>query len=532
MSKNVQDSDGKASRMFCPRCGQPIKEGHPFCSSCGYKIGAPRQAQGGAQNQAREFSPAASPNQPGQPHNAGQMGQQAGQPYNAGQAGQQYNAGQAGQQYNAGQAYPPEQYYGPDQPYAPGPYGGPDQQYQPDQYYGAGQQYAPDPQYQNSQPYDSQYSGGQPRKRRPRWALRIGIVVLLLVALVFAGTAIGIIPRFWKVFFPSGDKEATEKTWSAREGEGVTVPNEKFEGLGENSVRTTLENAGFNADAIKIEERYSFDVYGDDERDGLVDRVCIETAEGPELEAGETFKSDTPIVIVTLIAPSDSDMQNRTNDETNLEKRLKDDPKWFEGSWVGYELVTFNDDASWNNAKCNAGSDSSYFPRLEISNPNATSLTANVSAQALMHYHSNDQPRSYDSTVDQYEDIGRLAGESTFVMGYDTGKDGLYQGFDDIVYREGEDEVPHKVAITLEFCTRDMDMGDTLEEKADFMEDLLDDDFSKEFESIDEAMDAYGKALNDKHKVGFAVHILQSHNYSNIGETYMLERASETQSET
>ena len=49
--------------MFCPKCGAPIKDGHKFCTVCGFFVAGKQPAQKGAQTQAKGQAPANRPPQ-------------------------------------------------------------------------------------------------------------------------------------------------------------------------------------------------------------------------------------------------------------------------------------------------------------------------------------------------------------------------------------------------------------------------------------------------------------------------------------
>ena len=49
--------------MFCPKCGAPIKDGHKFCTACGFFVAGKQPAQKGAQTQAKGQAPANRPPQ-------------------------------------------------------------------------------------------------------------------------------------------------------------------------------------------------------------------------------------------------------------------------------------------------------------------------------------------------------------------------------------------------------------------------------------------------------------------------------------
>ncbi len=373
-----------------------------------------------------------------------------------------------------------------------------------------------------------------PRKRHVvRWVFATFVVVAIAA---FALAAVGVIPRFWTFVFPSGEsaKQAAHDQWEvADEESGIQVPDGDLTGVDPESVRRTLEEAGFTD--VEIEWRYAFDVYGDEERDGRVDRTVVK--DGTDLEVGEHLKESTPIIITALRAPSKDGVHDRMGDATNIQTRLSDDPTWFDGTWRGTQVEAANTD--FNTSKCDADTRSDMMPEVVISDANGTALTLRANVKALMHYHNNDKPRTYDSDDDEFEDVGRLNGSGTIVMGHGEAyhRKVLYQELTDITRQETDEEgnkneVKHNVSLYLALNSDlNGDMSD--EEIADILDEILGDDVSKEFEDEEEALDAFQTALEKSDHIWMMLAVLQNHGDvwgGDVVEGYRLQKESSTTS--
>ena len=383
---------------------------------------------------------------------------------------------------------------------------------------------------QPTQPVQPAQPAKSPRKKRHvvRWVL---LTLLVAAILAFALAAVGIIPRFWSFASSNGGGEqATHDKWAAQDEEtGVQVPETELTGVDPDSVRRTLEGAGFTD--VKVEWFYDFDVYGDDTRDKRASQTTIK--DGPDLKPGEFLQESTPIVVKALKAPGRDGIRQRIQDATNIENKLANDSTSLEGTWHGTRVES--GDSDLNTSKCDADTRDDMMPIVTISDANNTALTVRANVQALMHYHSNDKPRTYDSNDDKFEDLGRLTGSDSIVMGHGeySGHKVLYQELPAIMHPEQDDkgeakDVEHTVSLHLAINS-DLDKNMNDEELVSILSDVLGDDASKEFESEDEALDALQAALENSDHTWLTLVVDQNHGGilgSRFVEGYRLEKES------
>ncbi len=352
-------------------------------------------------------------------------------------------------------------------------------------------------------------TAGKPVKKRSKAPVIIGGVLLLAIILVFAGFALGLVPRFWT----SPDTKEDEFAEYVDEANGIEVPD--LSGLSESEATYQLEELGFEKQDVVV--KYSYAV--SDEDAGMVDRT--------EPAAGTKLKEGSPVNLVVLQLPNINDAKQYASEQNTITAWINDDPDQVIGSWEGEIIVGSDRAESEGHSNCDAGKN--YPAKITIDSVDGTVMNADVSCTALFHLHDNGgNARHFSAADDRYEDVAKYLGYTEgLVMTLDRDHDILDWGVDNATISlpgEAGEMEDHQIAFGLKlYVSNDLEGDDS-----EVIEELLGDDVAKEFDEEEDAQEALAQALKKKSYLVLEVGQSFGSGWGNKrAETFRLSRAEE-----
>ena len=328
-----------------------------------------------------------------------------------------------------------------------------------------------------------QYPAASARKKRSKMPMMIVGVVLLGAILIFAGFGLGIVPRFWE---SQGNGEDGGVQAHVDEENGIPLPN--LEGCSESEARKRIEDEGLTAG--KTIEHYSFAADSNN-----ADKVMYAMVDGQKCSYSQKLKPNTVVDIVFVRRPNVGETTEYVKSKLQIEQWLKDDPSYFEGTWVyDMDLTKLEGTNYERNSNCDASSDNGRTPVLTIKKTMPDITNADVTLKALMHLHPNEKiGRHYGASDDMYEDVVSYFNVqgSTLVCSYEKDKKVLYWGDEkELVDKQGtKDEKKIKYTFGFGFLT-----ACDVEPDEEGIKKVMGDDIAREYETEEEAMDAVVKA--------------------------------------